>query len=263
MSSQEIFVTAARKHLCVGRKSLSTPDSLNLATQVLAVDLGLKPALLFDSNGSSSEQVQQYLSTLQASQLVSKSVLTLDLNGNTLILNPVWVKSNLERGLCGSSVSVINISHSLEKPTVVDLLRGDLKRMMEDLLLLLRESERLEEAEKPFVVREKWEEWNLCTVFGLLLGYPATYWFDQTHSFENCLSMVPLMVTTVAATWQTGSVGHTCALYSFSIPNSLLTETQSHLDEWRLQLEERFRHQTILKGISVSQSIVTLPSVCL
>ncbi|XP_050930313.1 UPF0739 protein C1orf74 homolog [Lates calcarifer] len=263
MSIQELFVAAARKCLCVSRKSLSVPQSLDLAAQVSAVDLGLKPTLLYDSNGASSEQVQQYLSSLQFSQLVSKSLLTLDLNGNSLIVNPVTVRSNLELVLRGSGVAAIDICPSLERPTITDLLRGEMKSTIQDLLLLLRESEQLKEAEKPLYVGEKCEEWNLCTVFGLLLGYPVTYWFDQTKSFENCLSMAPLMVTTAAATWQAEATGHRCCLYSFSVPAVLLKETQSNLEDWNLRLQERFQQQNVLMDLIVCQTTVTLPSVCL
>lgn len=263
MSTQELFVAAARKCLSAGRKSLSVTQSLDLAAQVLAVDLGLKPALLYDSNSAGADQVQQYLSSLQSSQLVSKSLLTLDLNGNVLIINPDTVRSNVEQLFQNSSVAVIDVCHSLEKPTITDPLRGELKSMTHGLLLLLRGFGELTEAEKPHYVGEKSEEWNLCTVFGLLLGYPVTYWFDQTKSFENCLSMTPLMVTTALATWQADSAGHRCCLYSFSIPAVLLQETQSNLENWRLCLQERFQQQNVLKDLTVCQSTATLPSVCL
>lgn len=263
MSTQELFVAAARKCLSAGRKSLSGPQSLDLAAQVSAVDLGLKPALLYDSNSAGADQVQQYLSSLQSSQLVSKSLLTLDLNGNALIVNPVTVRSNVEQLFHDSSVAVIDVCHSLEKPTISDPLRGELKSMTHDLLLLLRGLEQLKEAEKPHYVGEKSEGWNLCTVFGLLLGYPATYWFDQTKSFENCLSMTPLTVTTASATWQADNAGHRCHLYSFSIPAVLLGEVESNLENWRLCLQERFQKQNVLKDLTICQSTVTLPSVCL
>ncbi|XP_070697442.1 UPF0739 protein C1orf74 homolog [Pempheris klunzingeri] len=263
MSSQELFVAAAHKYLSAGRKSLSGPQSLDLAAQVLAVDLGLKPALLYDSNGASADQVQQYLSSLQSSRLVSKSLLTLDLNGNALIVNPAIVRSNVEQLLHDNGVLVIDVGHSLEKPTTTDPLRGELKSTMHDLLLLLKGLEQLKEAEKPHYVGEKSEEWNLCTVFGLLLGYPATYWFDQTQSFENCLSMTPLVVTTASATWQADATVHTFRLYSFSVPAVLLEEIQSNLEDWRLRLHERFQQQNVLKDLTVCQSTVTLPSVCL
>lgn len=263
MSTQELFVAAARKCLSAGRKSLSVHQSLDLAAQVTAVDLGLKPALLYDSNGAGADQLQQYLSSLQSSQLVSKSLLALDLCGNALIVNPITVRLNVEQLFCDGSVAVIDVCHSLEKPGIADLQRGELKSMTHDLLFLLRGLEQLTEAEKPHYVGEKAEEWNLCTVFGLLLGYPTTYWFDQTKSFENCLSMTPLMVTTASATWQADTAGHRCCLYSFSVPAVLLQEMQSNLENWRLCLQERFQQQNVLKDLTICQSAVTLPSVCL
>lgn len=263
MSTQELFVAAARKCLSTGRKSLSIPQSVDLAAMLSAVDLGLKPALLYDSNGACAEQVQLYLSSLQSLQLVSKSLLTLDLNGNSLIVNPVAVGSNLQQVLRDNSVAAIDVCRSLEKPIIADPPRGELKSMTQDLLLLLGEFQQLEEAEKCLYVGEKCEEWNLCTAFGLLLGYPVTYWFDQTESFENCLSMTPLMVVTATATWQADAAGHRCCLFSFSVPAALHEETRSNLENWKFRLQERFEQQHILKDLTVSQSIVTLPSVCL
>ncbi|XP_068568230.1 UPF0739 protein C1orf74 homolog [Cebidichthys violaceus] len=263
MSTQELFLAAARRCLSAGRKSLSVPQSLDLAAQVSAVDLGLKPSLLYDSNGAGADQVQLYLSSLQSSQLVSKSLLTLDLNGNSLIVNTLAVGSNVEQLLRDNNVAVIDVCHTLEKPTFADSLRGEIRSVTRDVLLLLRELEQPKEAEKPHCVGEKSAEWNLCTVFGLLLGFPVTYWFDQTESFENCLSMTPLIVTTASATWQADSASHTFCLYSFSFPAALLEALQSNLERWRLRLQERFKQQTVLKDLTFCQSTVTLPSVCL
>ncbi|XP_068171189.1 UPF0739 protein C1orf74 homolog [Antennarius striatus] len=263
MSTQELFISAAHKCLSAGKKRLSVTKCLDVAAQLSAVDLGLKPALLYDINSASADQVQQYLSSLQASQLVSKSLLTLELNGNALIVNPISVQSSVEQFFCDSSVAVIDICHSLEKPAITDPDRGELKSMKHDLLLLLRKLTEPMEDDKPQYVGQKSEEWNLCTVFGLLLGYPVTYWFDQTKTFENCLSMTPLVVTTASATWQGDATGHRCCLYSFSIPAILLQEFQPKLDKWRHRLQEKINQQDVLKDLTVCQSTVTLPSVCL
>ncbi|KAM8915111.1 UPF0739 protein C1orf74 homolog [Spinachia spinachia] len=263
MSTRELFVAAARKCLSDGRKSLSISQSQDLAAQVSAVDLGLKPALLYDSNGARADQVQQYLSSLQSSQLVSKSLLTLDLNGNSLIVNTHSVRSNAEHQLHFNNVAVIDVCHTLEKPTITDSLRGGTKNMAQDLLLLLSGLEQRTAAEKPHYVGEMSDGWNLCTLFGLLLGFPVTYWFDQTKSFENCLSMTPLVVTTASATWQADLGGHKCCLYSFSFPADLFKVLQCNLEHWRLCLHERFKRQNILTDLTFGQSTVTLPSVCL
>ncbi|CAN9511797.1 unnamed protein product [Ophioblennius macclurei] len=263
MSTQELFVAAARKCLRAGRKSLSVTQSLDLATQVCAVDLGLKPTLLYDMNGADAEQLQEYLSSLQSLQLVAKSLLVMSLNENCFVVNPATVKTNIQRMLHDSSVAVVDVCHSLESPTIINLQKCELRSMGQRLLILLEEFQKREEAEKPFYVGEESEDWNLCSTFGLLLGYPVIYWFDQTVGFENCLSMTPLIVITASASWQSDAATHKCSLYSFSFPAALHKEMESILENWKLCLQVKFQQQHILKDLSLSQSPVTLPSVCL
>lgn len=262
MSTQDIIVASAQKYLLTRKKSPSLSQSLDVFIQVLAVDLGLKPALLYDTNSASSEQVQQYLSSLQFSQLVSKSLLTLNLNGNTLIINPATISFHISQMFCGGKVTVVDVSHSLEMPALCDPARGEFINMTQSLQLLLKGYEQHDKSE-PIYVGEQCEQWNLCTVFGILLGYPVTYWFDQNKSFENCLSMTPLTVTTASATWQSGAAGHTCCFYSFSVPSDLLQETQSNLKSWNICLQEKFQQQHVLTDLTICQTLATLSSVCL
>lgn len=262
MSTQDEFVTAAHKCLSVGRKCLSIAQSLDLAAQVIAVDLGLKPALLYDSNGAGSDQVQEYLTCMRSHQLLSKSLSVLDLNGNAVIINENAVRSNVERACCDSGVAVIDVRHYLERPTVVEHDAGVMRNMTKELLLLLKAFEQLQDG-KPLYAGKESEDWNLCTAFGLLLGYPVTYWFDQTSSFDNCLAMTPLVVTTASALWQRETSGYRCCLYSFSVPAALIHETQTVLDNWSCGLQERFQQQNILQDLTICHKTVTLPSVCL
>ncbi|XP_015257440.1 UPF0739 protein C1orf74 homolog [Cyprinodon tularosa] len=262
MSIQEGFLSAAHNSLRSGRKRLSVAQSLELAAQVSAVDMGLKPALLYDSNAACAEQLQRYLSCLQSLQLVSESLLTLDVNGNGLIVNAGALRLNLEQMIRDGGPPVVDVSTTLEKPAISDKQRRQLNGMMEDVLLLL-EKFQLSEANKPFYVGEKFEDWNLCSLFGILLGYPVTYWFDQNKSFENCLSMTPLLVIKASASWQMDGVAHRFCLYSFSVPAALQGEAQSELENWRLSLQRRFEQQHIMKDLSINQSTLTLPSICL
>lgn len=261
MATQKVIVEATQKYLLTTKKSMSVSQSLDLFTQVLSVDLGLKPALLYDANGASSEQVQQYLNSLQSSQLVSKSLFTLDLNENTLVVNLESVLSHLKE-FCASSVAVVDVCHLLKNPAICEISREKFLNMAEELHSLIEGYEQHNNPE-PLYVEEQCENWNLCTVFGLLLGYPVTYWFDQNRSFENCLSMTPLVVTTASATWRTQNTGHTSCLYSFSVPANLIQETQYNLKSWDSRLKERFQQQHVLTDLTVSQTLVTLPSVCL
>ncbi|KAM9800200.1 UPF0739 protein C1orf74 homolog [Syngnathus typhle] len=263
MHTRELFLAAARKYLSTRRKSFSIPQSLDVAAQLLAVDLALKPALLYDANSASGEQVHHYLRSCQSSQLVSDSLITLDLNGNSLIVNPVATRSNLEKVLRNGGPAVIDVSHSLEKPAIIESVRAGLKNIAQDLLFCLRGFDAGKDVDKSISVAHGSDEWNLSAVFGLLLGYPAIYWFEQSESFENCLSMTPLTVTKATATWAADATSHKSCLYSFSIPAILQNESLSSLEEWKLGLQERFQEQNILKELNVCQSAVTLPSVCL
>ncbi|KAJ0068796.1 hypothetical protein NL108_010877 [Boleophthalmus pectinirostris] len=262
IATQEFIVSATQNYLSARKKSLSISRSLDLFTQVLAVDLGLKPALLYDANSASSEQVQQYLNFLQSSQMVSKSLFTLDLNGNTLIVNQDFSLLHLNEILSCGSVVVVNVSHLLKAPVLFDPSRGELMNVVQKLQVLIQ-GYKQHDAPKPLYVGEHCEDWNLCTVFGALLGYPVTYWFDQSKSFENCLSMTPLMVTTASAMRQTDNASHSCCLFSFSVPVDLFQRSQSILKRWNNRLQERFEKQHVLTDLTICQTTVTMASVCL
>lgn len=261
MSAAERCVAAARRCLRVGRKSLSTSQSLDLAAQVTAVDLGLKPALLYDGNGAGVEQVQRYLSDLQSVGLLSGSLLTVELAGNSVVINVSAVSSHLERALTDCSVAGVDVGSSLERPFMADP-QTQLKSTLQHLQRLVGDL-RLQQPQQPFRVGSRSAGWNLCTVFGLLLGYPVVYCFDQTESFENCLSMTPLTLTTASVRWRADGAGHTCCLYSFSVPAALQKETWPVMENWKLQLQEKVEQQSIFNDLTIALSTVTLPAVCL
>ncbi|XP_053943499.1 UPF0739 protein C1orf74 homolog isoform X2 [Cuculus canorus] len=86
--------------------------------------------------------------------------------------------------------------------------------------------------------------WNLCTIVGVLLGYPAAYTFATEEGGENCLAMTLLRVFTVQAACPRIKDGLVVQIYSFSIPESLCTELKELLDAWCEELKEAFRVQS-------------------
>ncbi|KAM6979675.1 UPF0739 protein C1orf74 homolog [Aplochiton taeniatus] len=262
MAFQDIFIAAARKTLCVGKKSLSMCQCVEVASLVLAVNLGLKPALLYDINAANANQIQQYLKLLQSAQQISESLLVIAIDGNSLIINTAVTMNHLEKLIIGNSVAVIDVSHSLQQPCIANLHTGGLRTMIEALITFLQKYIKLSKADGPLHMEPMFEKWNLCTLFGILLGYPATYWFDQNKSFENCLAMTPLTVTKASVNWLAGEA-HKCCLQSFSIPELLQAETQLAMEDWNLQLQERFQQQTMFSELTISRSTVTLPAVTL
>lgn len=262
MATQAVIVTAAKNYLSINKKSFSLEKILDLFTQILAVDLGLKPAFLYDINCSSSEQVHLFLSSLQSSHLVSKSLFTLDLNDNTLIVNQENALFHLNEILSGDSLGIVDVSYLLKEPVLSDPSQEDFVNMVQKLQLIIKRFDQNANS-KPLYVGELCENWNLCMIFGLLLGYPVTYWFDQNISYETCLSMTTLMVTTAAATWEMEASSHTSCLYSFSVPADLCSKTQPFLKNWNNRLKERFKKQQLFRNLDISQTSVSLASVCL
>lgn len=95
-------------------------------------------------------------------------------------------------------------------------------------------------------------EWNLCTAFGVLLGYPVVYWFEGSADAGNCLAMEELTVVRVrsattagrrdaARTWGTTSsaAGVEDDVYSFSFPVALNADLRPHVDAWWQRLRAR------------------------
>ncbi|NWR77249.1 CA074 protein, partial [Centropus unirufus] len=105
--------------------------------------------------------------------------------------------------------------------------------------------------------------WNLCTIFGVLLGYPVAYTFSVEEGDENCLAMTPLRVFTVQAACPRIKDGLVVQIYSFSVPESLCVELKEVLDAWCEELKEAFSTQSDFVDLCISSKVVSLPAVAL
>ncbi|NXG96472.1 CA074 protein, partial [Loxia leucoptera] len=103
--------------------------------------------------------------------------------------------------------------------------------------------------------------WNLCTVAGVLLGYPAVYTFAE--GAENCLALTPLRVFTAQASCPRIKDGLRVQIYSFSVPESLCAELRDVLDAWCQELKEAFGAQSDFVDLRISSEVVSLPAVAL
>lgn len=262
----DVFTQVAKQFLCVGKKTkhLSNSACLDLFAQCLATDLGLKPAVLYDVNGASPVQVYHYLKTLQEGGFVSSALRTVTLGGNIFIVNLDQLILHLERLLLRGSVVVIDVCPSRAQPAAFDIRWGGTEDMVKAVLGYFTQELVDQERKTIFEIGEDLvQKWNLCTLFGVLLGYPATYWFDQDKSFENCLSLLPLVVTKVSLIWQAGHGQHQFCLFSFSIPEALWTQAEATYENWTQNLQQQFDRQTALTELNISKTNITLPAVTL
>lgn len=261
VASTSTLVAAAQKFLCVRKKRLSSSSCLNLTAQLMAVDLGVKHAQLYDCNAASPEQVRLFLDSLQELGIITNALRMLSIDDNIIIFNSATMESHLDELLQNKSLFLIDVCLCRKQPVLVGFERTT-EDMIKSLLGLFRSA--VDHSSSVSVVEEElYNEWNLCTLFGILLGYPATYWFDQTKGFGNCLSMTPLALCTVEVKWQINDINHCCCLYSFSVPEELWVELESHMQRWIECLRERFNKQAVLTDLCFSRDTVTLPAVTL
>ncbi|MBN3282657.1 IRF6 factor, partial [Polyodon spathula] len=169
--------------------------------------------------------------------------------------------------LLKNQVPVIDVSRARGEPAVADAgVRSAVEHLVTvfvDYLKSLSWDDALSVAPVVHLLEELPSKWNLCTLFGLLLGYPAAYWFDTEKSAENCLSMTPLRVTAVSASCSLIAEMPPVRLYSFTIPEALWTETQGLMDTWTQDLEDRFRQQSVFTRLIIAAETVALPAVAL
>lgn len=259
--SPQLLVAAARQTLGVGkRRRLPRTVCLHLAGEILAVARGLKPALLYDCNCAGASALQSYLEELQRLGFLTQGLHILEVGENSLIVHPERVCQHLEQVLLGT-IAFVDVSSSLPHPSVrsLDQLQ-DLKSLIAEIIMHLQGLQR-DLSLAVSCSRLCSSDWNLCTVFGILLGYPVPYTFHLNQGDDNCLALTPLRVFTARISWLLGEPP--VLLYSFSVPESLFPALMDILNTWEKDLRTRCRTQNDFTDLSISSETVTLPAVAL
>ncbi|XP_018415255.1 PREDICTED: UPF0739 protein C1orf74 homolog [Nanorana parkeri] len=249
---------AAKHHLKEKKRSLA----LKLAAEILFVDCGLKPGFLYDLSGAGVEEIQGYLKALHQMGFIKGPLHVLNMADTVLIVNVSSTVSYLRLLLDREDLHVIDVSAKLKQPEMFNQDRlCQIRSQLSDLLTLLKPNQDT----KPDIISIgdiPCPEWNLCTMFGFLLHFPAVYWFDTSKSFENCLSFTPLKHFTVQTTCP--KVGlQKIQVYSFTIPESVYQSVQTLLQTWIEGLRQMFHAQGHFTDLEIITETVTLPAVAL
>uniref|UniRef100_A0A8C9J377 Chromosome 1 open reading frame 74 n=1 Tax=Panthera tigris altaica TaxID=74533 RepID=A0A8C9J377_PANTA len=259
--SPQMLVAAAQQTLGMGkRRGPPRAVCLHLAGEVLAVARGLKPALLYDCSCAGTSELQSYLEELQGLGFLTQGLHILEIGENSLIVSPEHVCQRLEQVLLGT-IAFVDVSSSQPHPSICSLDQlQDLKAIIVEIITHLQGLQR----DLPLEVscsRLRSSDWNLCTVFGVLLGYPVPYTFHLNQGDDNCLALTPLRVFTARISWLLGQ--SPVLLYSFSVPESLFPALREIINTWEKDLRTRCRRQNDFADLSISSEIVTLPAVAL
>lgn len=263
-SFSSLLIAAAQHHIKSGkRKGLPSSTSLRLAGEILAVADGLKPAFLYDYNSAGITQILSYVQELQSVCLLGCRLHILSIADNVLIINVDMMLERLETLLLQNNVPFIDISACRMCPVICELegvgaIKDHLSEIVNHIKAHAAGTPRSLSSSEIFS-----PEWNLCTLFGVLLGYPASYSFPAQKSFDNCLSMVPLRVYTIQATFSRLNDNFRVPFYSFSIPESLYPDMKMVIDGWCENLKGAFRTQEDFTDLCITSEIITLTAVAL
>ncbi|KAM7170806.1 UPF0739 protein C1orf74 homolog isoform 1-T2 [Macrochelys suwanniensis] len=262
--SPQLLIAAAQQNLRPGRKKGLLPaGSLHLAGEILAVASGLKPALLYDYNSVGVDKIKNYLQQIQGIGLTRHRLHLLNVADNVLILNLEKTALWLEMLLLTNKVPFIDVSASRPCPGCCEPeYMESIKSHIAEILAHVKTLSSI--PSQPVTTSEIFSaDWNLCTIFGVLLGYPASYTFTTEQGFDNCLSLTPLRVFTVQASCCRISKDLRVRIYSFSVPENLYLALKEGLDAWSGNLKDVFSAQNDFANLCISTEVVSLAAVAL
>ncbi|XP_068121686.1 UPF0739 protein C1orf74 homolog isoform X2 [Hyperolius riggenbachi] len=249
----------AAKHHLKERKSLL---ALKLAAELLFVDCGMKPSYLYDLNTADVSQIQGYLKELLQMGFIQGPLHVLNMASTVLIINVSNSIPYLRLLLHSENLHVIDVSAHLKQPKLFTHKQlCQIRSQLSEILTYLKPCQGTEPGTVS-VVNIPCLEWNLCTIFGLLLQYPAAYWFDTTESCENCLPFTPLKHFTVQTSCPTVGL-KSVQVYSFTVPESVYQSMQTPLQVWSKDLWQMFHRQGHFTDLEIITETVTLPAVAL
>ncbi|CAN8002940.1 unnamed protein product [Ixodes hexagonus] len=195
----------------------------------------LKPCYLWDISEpdvtTADECIQHFDQSSDTGHLRTIQIGDHDL----VVCNTEATLQHLSDVLSSNSVRFVDVSSCHKQPRLLPALPSDLEAMLRSLLRQLdgfRQSDRRN-------LRLKLEcNWNLCSAFGVFLGFPVVYWFGA-DSDSNCLSMEELKVCSVRCLKPFGVVlgldsrdSATSEVYSFSFPLLFDRELGAHVQRW-------------------------------
>ncbi|XP_052077936.1 UPF0739 protein C1orf74 homolog [Mytilus californianus] len=209
-----------------------------LLHNVTAVDNAIKPSFLLDF-GIKASSLHHFVEDLKRTGCVKTILNIYQMGTDLMVINPRCIHllqqcSNLE-----SLYYLTDVSSGLEKPQSIKqkLLFEELSQSINLLPFSL---------DNIAIFDLDVTNMNLTTMFGILLGYPFTYWFEK-ETEDNCLSMIPLRCLKVTRTIHIQKENETQLnstesfnVFSFSVPEELFDHTaEDHLNQWFSQKKKK------------------------
>lgn len=247
-----------------------------LIMDLMAVDLGLKPAYLYDIGNPAAGSLVTLLEHLHQARLITHCLNVVELGSDLIIVNVAEVHK-LSENLISLDLILIDVSGSNRKPKKLGVGDGDLEKSN----VYYYGGEHVNEIKKCFrYILEKLDiskvskvdtlvTCNLTSLFGTLLGYPVIYWFSTDgRNQDNCLAGEQLTCVKVCVKLKINSPPkhNLCkdhVLYSFSYPTELEHYYLPLVDKWIKDISDRVHKDNYFCMALVDKNICVLDAVCL
>ncbi len=242
-----------------------------ISLDILCVDVGIKPAFLFDYACVTGKALENLLVNLRHDSLIGRNVQLLEIvkSGDFFICEPDFGHMIL---YYLGSVKFVDISSHLNRPQILSKeMEKSVRERFDEMCLtaVKRDGIAFHRIEFP-------ENTNVTTMFGRLLGYPVIYWYhinEDTHEAGaqggNCLSMELLVNVKVICGVKPDRLNANeeleHVLWSFSYPACLKEELSDIIRRWFGQVKNRIGIQNVFcnYNIRMCEEHVTLPAVAL
>jgi len=229
----------------VSRKKIS-----ELSVDLIFLINNLKPCILWDYNQADPNEL------LKLNELFGKDLIILVIGLDCVITFAERLKNSLNNFLA-STPNFIDASAALNSPQVVSYSKvKHVKEMVQSVLAQLDIKEHASILEVSLS-----ENWNLSTLFGILLGFPVIYYYDNFG--DNCLSNINLNVWKVGCKWTSIMVWP----ISFSVPCDVEELFKTEIENWwnRVGCLNKWGHPFQLGGLQIisASEIVNMSSVVL
>jgi len=188
-----------------------------ISMNIIALRLRIKPSLLWDFCCLDREKLISIVNLC----FQSEAPCVLEINGDYLLFERNLMTKHLKT-VVENPPLFIDISRENTEPFCVN--PKPVCEMIENVLQQLEEDFK----DQDFFSLEIDPSWNITTLYGVLLGFPVVYWFNNLQSSDNCLSCQDLVVHCLEM-----EIGrHRATPISFSVPRCVMGVAEQTVQEW-------------------------------
>ncbi|XP_067655507.1 UPF0739 protein C1orf74 homolog [Haliotis asinina] len=225
---------------------------------ILVVDSGFKPGLLWDYGKLDSESLEHLLKRAKERFLLKNTLSVVAIEMDVMILNLDSLRGHHSVS-CLDNMKVVDVSFELQQPESMN----DKSRLQ----TTYQEYKQIIYDKKNRTCLQT-NIFNPSSLFGLLLGYPVIYWYSmEDEASGNCLSLQPLTTYRVVGCCHDNLGEHIKQtfhiVYSFSVPVCVLGCYAQYISKWFQELVDTGRWSQWFDGVTLEEDTVTLPCVCL